>query len=167
MARHQIVETSERVRKCQKRNKKRIHLWLIILQLGASARSWSDSTSGILQGLAWKEVAGITVTKAATGKNLGFTKLHLQNHRLLKSPGSYKLPQAPTRFSFLTRQISMCYFTTVLQPGVMHLGTRGSDFATVGLKEIQMISSATHSTEQNSGVFDSASLFLDVKCPVS
>ena len=85
---------------------------------------------------------------------MGFTKLHLQNQELLKSPSSHAFQ------SFLTRQISKCYFTTVLQPRVMHLG----DFATVGRKEIQVISSVTHSTEHNSGVDDSASIVLDVKC---
>lgn len=41
----------------------------------------------------------------------------------------------------------------------MHLGTRGSDFAPTGLKEIQMVSSVTHSTVQNTGVLDSAPIF--------
>lgn len=90
-------------------------------------------------------------------KKLGFTELHLQNPVLLKSPGSQAFQ------SFLTRQISQCYFTTVLQPRVMLLGTCGSDFATAGLKEIQIISSVTHSTEQNTQVFNSASVFLDVE----
>lgn len=31
--------------------------------------------------------------KSSYGKNLGFTKLHLQNHGLLKSPSSHKLPR--------------------------------------------------------------------------
>ena len=48
MARHQIVETSEGVQKCQKRNKRLIHQWLIIPKLSASAWLWSNCTSGIL-----------------------------------------------------------------------------------------------------------------------
>ena len=82
-----------------------------------------------------------------------FTELHLQNHRPPRSPSSQAL-----QFS---GQISQCYVTAVLQPRAVHLGTRGSDFATAGLKEIQMISSVTHSTGQN----PAACIFPGGQCP--
>lgn len=91
---------------------------------------------------------------------MAFTELHLQNPVLLRSPSSQTVQ------SFLTRQISKCYFTAILKPRPMYLSGCGSDFATAGLKEIQMISSLTHSTEQTTRIFDSASFFLDVKISV-
>lgn len=76
-------------------------------------------------------------------------------------------PKLPRLQSFLTRQISKCYFTTALQPRLMHLGPCSSDFAAVGWKEIQVISSLTHSRGHNSGVCDSVSVVWDVKCVVN
>lgn len=66
MARHQTVETSERVWKCQKRNKRLIHLWLIFLKIQCLSLIVVKQHLKLLQEFAWKEVADIAVIKAGT-----------------------------------------------------------------------------------------------------
>lgn len=47
------------------------------------------------------------------------TELRLQNHALLKPPSCQAFQ------SFLTKHVGKCYFTRALQPGMVHMDTRG------------------------------------------
>lgn len=96
------VETSEMVLKWQKRNKKPIHLGLIIPILNASAWVWSDSTPGTLQDFAHKKVDDIPGTKAPIQISMAVTRA------VFAKACATETPKPP---SFLTRQSHKYYFT--------------------------------------------------------